>query len=70
MTRTAAERPGETITQTRAVAKGHVWRGQRRVVCAFDIETFEFIQSRAVKMKTSFAEQVRTLVEWGIEALE
>jgi hypothetical protein len=40
----------------------------RRVVCGFDQETFQVIRDRAVKENTSFAEQVRLLVEWGLEA--
>ncbi|KKN17941.1 hypothetical protein LCGC14_0960870 [marine sediment metagenome] len=34
----------------------------------FDPETFEEIRRRAIKEGTSFAEQVRILVEWGLEA--
>lgn len=40
----------------------------RRVVVGFDQETFQVIRDRAVKENTSFAEQVRLLVEWGLEA--
>lgn len=41
--------------------------GLKRIVVAFDDETFEVIRDRAVKAQTSFAEQVRQLVEWGLE---
>ena len=34
----------------------------------FDSETFDEIRKRAIKEGTSFAEQVRILVEWGLEA--
>lgn len=37
-----------------------------RIVIAFPTETFEEVRQRAVKKRTSFAEQVRTLVEWGL----
>jgi len=39
----------------------------KRIVIAFDDETFDVIRLRAVIRKTSFAEQVRQLVEWGLE---
>jgi len=38
-----------------------------KIVCAFDVETFDDIRKRAVKAETSVAEQVRKLVEWGLE---
>lgn len=44
--------------------------GLVRIVCAFDEETFAQIRGRAVKEQTSFAEQVRQLVEWGLEEAE
>lgn len=53
------------------LAKGHIksnWPGMVRVVCAFDEETFGEIRKLAEKAETSFAEQVRRLVEWGLEA--
>ena len=34
----------------------------------FDPETFRSIEARAKAAGTSFAEQVRTLTEWGIES--
>lgn len=39
-----------------------------KVVCAFDEEMFQAVRALAVKHRTSVAEQVRTLVEWGLEA--
>jgi hypothetical protein len=39
----------------------------RRIVICFDDETFETIRQRAIGAETSFAEQVRLLVEWGLE---
>ena len=38
-----------------------------RIVIVFPDEMFQRIRERAVKAKTSFAEQVRLLVEWGLE---
>ena len=40
----------------------------RRIVIVFQDEMFSKIRDRAIKNKTSFAEQVRLLVEWGMEA--
>jgi hypothetical protein len=55
-------------TQKVPVAVGCMRKGMLKVVCAFDPETFEQIRNRAIKEGTSFAEQVRTLVEWGIDS--
>lgn len=38
-----------------------------KIVCAFDIDTWEDVRLRAAKRKISFAEQVRRLVEMGLE---
>ena len=54
--------------------KGSISRGDgrqdhgdlRRIVVAFDNETFGEIRNLAVKHQTSFAAQVRLLVEWGL----
>lgn len=63
--------------RTKAPGKGSTSRGdgrqygdQRRIVVSFSQETFEVIRERALKEGGSFAEQVRTLVEWGLEADE
>ncbi|MBO6858346.1 hypothetical protein [Roseibium sp.] len=58
-------------TQKRPVAKGCIdpkRPGQRKVVLVLDDETFEQIRDMAIKDGTSFAEQIRLLVEWGLEA--
>lgn len=41
--------------------------GLRRIVVAFDEETFAQLREKAVLANTSFAEQVRLHVEWGME---
>lgn len=41
-----------------------------RIVVGFDVETFDEIRSRALAQRTSFAEQVRLLVTWGLEAAQ
>ena len=64
------------VQMTRAVSAGKVARGVRhgpndmRIVVSFDDDTFATIRSRAVAQGTSFAEQVRQLCEWGLEAEE
>lgn len=51
------------------IANGHSYRCKRRIVIAFDPDTFEQISKRAQHSKTSFAEEVRTLVEFGLESV-
>lgn len=55
------------MTATGAPAKGTRRSQYRRVIAVgFDEETFATIRARAAKERTSFAEQVRLLVEWGL----
>jgi hypothetical protein len=42
----------------------------RRIVVSFDEETFGEVRGLALKAGTSFAEQARLLVEFGLEAVE
>ena len=42
----------------------------RRIVISFDEETFGEVRELALKAGTSFAEQARLLVEFGLEAIE
>lgn len=42
-------------------------RGMPRVTVAFEKDTLEEIAKRAQKDKVSFAEMVRTLIEWALE---
>jgi hypothetical protein len=58
-------------TQKRIVARGTQdprFPGRLQVVVSFDHDDFEVIRQRAIAQNTSFAEQVRILVEWGLEA--
>lgn len=41
---------------------------RRRTDVYFDHDTYDIIRQRAVANRTSFAEEVRTLVEWGLES--
>lgn len=41
-----------------------------QITVRFDPETFQAIRARAWHEKTSVAEQVRRLVEWGLESLD
>lgn len=43
---------------------------ERRIVIGFDDETFAEIKQRAVKSRTSFAAEVRLLVETGLETVK
>jgi hypothetical protein len=49
--------------------RGRVGRSDPpQISIRFDDLTFETIRDRARTANTSFAEQVRLLVEWGLEA--
>lgn len=43
-------------------------RERPQIVIRFDRDTFDEIRARAVKEQTSFSEQVRKLIVWGLEA--
>jgi hypothetical protein len=53
--------PAATMNGTK---KGNM----RAIYCAFDEDTFNTIRKQAEKNNVSFAEQVRTVVEWGLES--
>jgi len=40
----------------------------KQILVRLDDETFEQVRQRAIAENTSFNEQVRQLVEWGLEA--
>lgn len=44
--------------------------GTRQVVVRMYEDQFEEIRNRAVVEQTSLAEQIRNLLEWGLEAAE
>lgn len=56
-------------TRAKGVVKGHSKGSHKRIVVAFPPDTFDTINKLAVRSSTSFAEQVRMLVEWGLEDL-
>jgi len=41
----------------------------RAICCAFPADMFVTIQQMALKDGVSFAEQVRTIIEWGLETI-
>lgn len=43
--------------------------GKRQVVVTMDTDQFEEVRARAVTEGTSFAEQIRNLIEWGLESV-
>lgn len=55
-----------TTTLARGCRSGP--KGMLKSVCLFDEDTHDLIRSLAAKHGVSFAEQVRILVEWGLEA--
>lgn len=63
---------GVTAKLARRVARGiqRTDGSGLRIVITFDPDTFGQIRDRAERLDTSFGEQVRTLVEWGLEADE
>lgn len=71
------ERPAERIPRASIKRRGEPAIGvvnparpnQTQTVCSFDHETFATVRALAIKNGTSFAEQVRLLVEWGLEAV-
>jgi hypothetical protein len=52
---------------TRRGASGKVYQCMRRCMVAFDDETFEQIRKLAIAQRTTFAQQVRLLTEFGLE---
>ena len=44
------------------------FKDKRRAVVIFDMDQFDEIRAWAVREGTSFAEAVRVLTEWGLEA--
>lgn len=53
------------------VARGHA-RGelQRKCVVLLDDETFNEVRARAIAAKTSWAAEVRSLIEVGLETMK
>jgi hypothetical protein len=61
--------PGVPESHRRAPTVGHERRGgNKQIAIRFDPETFAQIEALAVRDRVSFAEKVRQLVEWGLEA--
>ena len=56
-----------TQKKRHAVGLGFIKGDYRRIVVSFDEEMFSEIYKRARRANTSFAEQVRLLVEWGLD---
>jgi hypothetical protein len=59
---------GSPVKRRLNPAKGFDRNGRRRIVVEFDEDTFAQVAGRAFKEGVSFAEMVRQLVEWGLEA--
>lgn len=52
----------------RPAAKGLRKGNGIQLICLFDPETFAAVRARAVAAGSSVADQIRLLVEWGLEA--
>jgi len=61
-----------TPRRVRQPAQGYDHRSPavKRVATSYDSETFEEVRKLALQQKTSFAEQIRQLVEYGLEVLK
>jgi hypothetical protein len=55
------------VRSQKEIGRGLLHRGKRRIIIDFDLETFANLRGRAKKQSTSFQEQVRLLVELGLE---
>ena len=49
---------------------GHDHRGRKRIVCDLDCEDFERIKAANFLGCNSMAERIRTLIVWGLMALD
>jgi hypothetical protein len=49
-------------------AKGVARGAQRQVVIKMMRDQFDQVRNRAIREKTSVAEQIRLLIEWGLES--
>jgi hypothetical protein len=59
------KQPGHGSTRRSSLAAPEHYAGLRRIVVAFDEETFAQLRAQAISAGTSFAEQVRLLVAKG-----
>lgn len=60
--------PGRGSTKRSSLAAPEHYADLRRIVVAFDEDTFALVRDRALAEQTSFAEQIRRMVEWGLES--
>lgn len=63
---------GMTDQTARPPAQGHVHRQRVRIVCDLDPDEFERIRDADIPgcPRGVMAPKIRTLIEWGLEALE
>ena len=57
-----------TALKRKNPARGTKHKLKRRTVVILDEDQFQEVRARAVRKNTSFSEQIRLLVEWGLEA--
>lgn len=59
--------PGVSYCRKRT-GVGYPRDGCKQIAIRFDVDTFDQVKALALKDGVSFAEKVRQLVEWGLEA--
>lgn len=52
------------------IAKGHPFKGGLQANVVLPTDMFNSLSKMASKAKCSFSEQLRTVVEWGLESVE
>lgn len=52
------------------MARGHGYRNRRRIVCDIDEDVWAEIQLSPDIVGKSTSEKIRTLIEWGLMALD
>lgn len=60
--------PGGPPKRKTPLARGYSHYQKKRIMASFDEDVFYDIRLMAVENRCSFAEALRQLVEWGLEA--
>lgn len=65
----AGEVRADGVQQPDGPARGvELAGGRRQVVIKMDTSQFDEVRERVIRENTSLAEQIRLLIEWGLEA--
>lgn len=60
----------QTQPMAKVAGKGKKSYHMRAIYCHFPQEMFDTIRKMAVENNSSFSEQVRTIIEWGLETID